>query len=52
MDQNVSAEDIIAVKREYHRKWRAANKDKVKASNERFWRKKAEVMKKKECKDE
>jgi hypothetical protein len=29
------------VKREYFRKWRAANKDKVAAQNKRYWEKKA-----------
>lgn len=30
----------IEARREYYRKWRAANKDKVKASNQRYWVKK------------
>lgn len=29
-------------KREYFRKWRAANKDKTKRHNENYWRKRAE----------
>lgn len=29
------------MRREYARKWRAKNKDKVKAANERYWLKKA-----------
>ena len=35
-------------KREYFRKWRAANKDKVKENNRRYWEKKA--LEKKEAK--
>lgn len=27
----------ILARREYQRKWRAANKDKVKANNQRYW---------------
>ncbi len=27
----------VEARREYHRKWRAANKDKVKANNQRYW---------------
>ena len=34
-----------AYKREYMRKWRAENKDKVKANNERYILKKAEKLK-------
>ncbi|MBR1433030.1 MAG: phosphatase [Ruminiclostridium sp.] len=30
----------IEARREYYRKWRAANKDKVNAINERYWVKK------------
>lgn len=29
----------IEARREYHRKWRAANKDKVKLNNKRYWEK-------------
>ena len=29
------------LKREYYREWRAKNKDRVKAINERYWQKKA-----------
>lgn len=28
----------------YHREWRAKNKDKVKANNDRYWEKKAEQL--------
>ena len=34
-------EIIRKTQREYKRKWNAENKDKVKAANERYWRKKA-----------
>lgn len=27
----------VEARREYQRKWRAANKDKVKANNQRYW---------------
>ncbi len=36
---------IKKLKREYAKKWRDANKDKVKASNERYWLRKAEQYK-------
>ena len=29
----------IEARREYHRKWREANKDKVKRNNQRYWEK-------------
>lgn len=32
----------IKVRREYYRKWRAANKDKVKQHNANYWRKQKE----------
>lgn len=32
---------IIEARRAYQKKWRAENKDKVKAANARFWAKKA-----------
>lgn len=31
----------IEARREYHRKWRAAHKDKVQENNKRFYKKKA-----------
>lgn len=39
--ETVTEEDIVAAKREYHKNWRAENKDKVKARNERYWEKQA-----------
>lgn len=32
---------VIEARREYHRKWRAANKDKVQQHNKRFYEKMA-----------
>jgi hypothetical protein len=39
-DKELSPEAQVA-KREYFRKWRAANKDKVAAQNKRYWEKRA-----------
>ena len=33
-----------AAKREYMREWRANNRDKVKAANERYWAKKGAAL--------
>lgn len=43
---SLSSEERAAIKarREYQRKWRAANKDRVKENNRRFWLKKAGEM--------
>lgn len=40
---NLSAEEraIVLARRAYQRQWRAENKDKVKAANNRYWLKKA-----------
>lgn len=38
-------------KREYMRKWRAANKDKVKAHQQKYWERKAAELEAKEEKD-
>jgi len=38
-------------KREYMRKWRAANKDKVKAHQQKYWERKAAELEAKEGKD-
>ncbi len=37
-------EQIKKMKNEYHKKWRAKNKDKVKEYNERYWDKKLNQM--------
>lgn len=36
--------EIRQLKREYEKQWRAKNKDKVKAKNQRYWRKKAAAL--------
>lgn len=45
LDNYIMSEAAIAArrkyKREYMRKWRAANKDKVAANNRRYWERKA-----------
>lgn len=38
---NGMSEQAKQAKREYERKWRAANKEKVKAIKDRYWEKKA-----------
>lgn len=35
---------IILARREYYRKWKAKNKDKVKANQDRFYKKQAEKL--------
>lgn len=42
---NEMIEEIKAVKRAYEKEWRANNKDKVRAKNQRYWIKKAMAMK-------
>lgn len=37
-------EAIKEAKREYYKNWRANNKDKVKAINQRFWEKKRKEL--------
>lgn len=45
---SLSSEERAAIeaRREYQRKWRETNRDKVKENNRRFWLKKAEEMRK------
>ncbi|ADU23189.1 hypothetical protein [Ruminococcus albus] len=38
-------EQVKQVQREYYREWRARNKDRVKAANQRYWLKKAQEAK-------
>lgn len=38
-------------RRAYSNAWRAANKDKVREYNQRYWKRKAEQMQKKPCGD-
>ena len=37
-------EKLIKARREYYKKWRAANKDKVAQHNRKFWAKKAAAL--------
>lgn len=37
---NAEERAAIEARREYQRKWRAANRDRVRTHNERYWRKK------------
>ncbi len=37
-------EKAAELRREYKRKWNRANKDKVKAAQERYWQRKAEQV--------
>lgn len=48
---NKKIDDLtIEIRREYYRKWRAANKDKVRQHNANYWRKQAERQLKQEAK--
>lgn len=38
-------ETAKAARREYYRRWRSANPDKVKATQQRYWMRKAEQLK-------
>lgn len=38
-------------RRAYSNAWRAANKDRVREYNQRYWKRKAEQMQKKSCND-
>ena len=42
----------IEARREYHRKWRAANKDKVRENNRRYWERVVAKMEKESEKNE
>lgn len=47
IDVNVLSEDekaVVLARRAYKKKWRANNKDKIKAANDRFYRKQAEKL--------
>lgn len=41
-------DEARAAAREYKRKWREKNKDKIKSYNDAYWQKKAEQMQKEE----
>lgn len=45
-------EKAKALRREYKRRWNAANKDKVKAAQERYWQRKADAAEAQETTDE
>lgn len=38
------SEEAKAVRREYARRWRAANKEKVRANNKKYWERRAEKV--------
>lgn len=40
------------LRRAYHREWRAKNKDKVKAYNQKFWERRAEKARKERTNNE
>ena len=46
---NILTEEAKELKRKYHREWQRANKEKVKEYNNRYWLKKAEVLKDQEA---
>ena len=39
---NLTDEMIRAEKREYHRKWREQNRERVKSANRKYWQKRVE----------
>lgn len=43
-DLTKSERELILARREYKRRWRLANPDKVKAANERFYKRLAEKL--------
>jgi hypothetical protein len=53
-ERNAIREEVLAeirrANREYKKEWRKKNPDKVKASNERYWLKKAKELMEKEVK--
>lgn len=44
MEEKTINEQARNARREYYREWRARNKDKIKASNERYWMKRARKL--------
>lgn len=40
-DEEVIEKKVADAKKEYYRKWRANNKEKIKESNRKYWLKKA-----------
>lgn len=47
MKNNISTEEIRAVKNEYFRKWRKENRDRVKKIQNDYWTRKAKEQKQK-----
>lgn len=45
-------DEARAALREYKRKWRAKNKEKIKAYNDQYWQRKADEMKRQEERSE
>ena len=43
-EQNTTAITAAEARRAYYRAWRAANKDKVKQYNKKYWQRKAEQL--------
>lgn len=43
-DKNRLSEPAKAARREYQRKWRNANKDKIKANTARYWERKGKAL--------
>ncbi len=39
--ENINSEKAVELRREYHKQWRAKNKDRVREYNRRFWEKQA-----------
>lgn len=48
---NLTSEEVAAVRRKYYKEWRAKNKDKVKQHNENYWTKKALQLKEEQSKN-
>lgn len=44
-DKMITEDAITQAKREYFKEWRAKNKDKIKASNRRYWQNRAKKIK-------
>lgn len=52
-DKNISlSEAAKQAQREYKRKWRAANPDKVRESNRRYWERRAKLQAEKELEND
>lgn len=49
---NILEDEAKKLQAEYHRNWRAKNKDKVRETNKRYWLKKAQKSKEEKEKEE